>query len=109
MVYIYYLYDPVNKVPFYVGATKSPKTRLMAHIYDTSQVLWMDLRYRYKRIQLIKERKKQGIKIEMVIIEEVPKEIAREKEKFHHDRLVAEGHELYNQPGTFNYVYEHRK
>lgn len=93
MISIYYLYDPVNKVPFYVGATKDPKRRLMDHIYDTRQVLWERKDLKYRKVELIK---KLGWATALIVIEEVEKEIAHEREAFHYHRLKSEGYEIYN-------------
>lgn len=38
MFYLYYLIDPRNSLPFYVGYTKAEKTRLKRHIREVNQL-----------------------------------------------------------------------
>lgn len=101
MVSIYYLYDPVNKAPFYVGYTKNMKTRLYAHMNDGQKWCWRDTEHKYRKTILTRMRKLEGIKIEIIEIEKVPKELAKERERFHYDTMISEGYKLYNDPRSF--------
>ena len=60
MIYIYCLVNPVNSIPFYVGATKvSINTRLSYHIHESKHIL---PQYRDKKHTFISNLLSTGIR-----------------------------------------------
>lgn len=87
--FIYRLDDPETGETRYVGKTNDPKKRLRGHIRDAR-------RERYHKGYWITNLLARGLKPLMVIIEEVPFEIWRERELYWIHFYLEHGHPLTN-------------
>jgi hypothetical protein len=63
MVYIYGLHDPIQDAIFYVGQSRDPKTRLVAHIAAAQEI---------EKAQRILAILKEGRRPALRILQEIP-------------------------------------
>jgi len=83
-IFIYMLFDTLNEVPLYIGATMYPASRMYSHKSTTLKM------YENKSI------------VKMIILEEVEEKYAGEREMFWYNKKKDEGYNLL-QAGKFWY------
>jgi hypothetical protein len=83
-VYIYYLWSPYSRKPFYIGATRSPVNRLKLHVRRPKgqSKVWSRTIERNHLIEKILLKEGQ---LSMVIIMKCKKHDAGKWEKHYHD------------------------
>lgn len=91
---IYKLIDPETREARYIGQTSMPARRLTQHITDARHS-------DHDRARWIRSLVAQGLKPEMVIIEEVPSKEADKRELFWIHTMIKRGEQLTNKPLTY--------
>lgn len=88
--YIYKIVDPETEIPFYVGKTASVQERFSAHCSNKNTPVW----------EKIKEILDRGLKPLFIIVEQTDYTRVFLREYFWIDKLIKDGHTLYNKHGN---------
>ncbi len=100
VIYIYALINPINNQVFYIGASLDPANRLHGHNWSISCCK--------AKIDVVKEIRKSGQEIELLILDECYKSTVRFLEEFYMDLYSSFGFTLL-QHRKSTYSIKHRE
>lgn len=102
-VFIYCLINPINKKPFYVGASTNPKKRLNGHMQIATKMPFAKGNIYSERRKLMIKILSKGKKPILKIIEETTFEKADERERYVHGEMAKKYKLIQYADGFFNY------